>query len=87
VIVLLITLWFGFWQATATSFAAVACLAYFFAPPILSFHVADPDNAVALAAFEWAAVAVRTLPPPSGQRDVVLMIRRGKEKLNSRGTL
>jgi K+-sensing histidine kinase KdpD len=40
-IVVFITLWFGFWQATATSFAAVACLAYFFAPPILSFYVAE----------------------------------------------
>jgi hypothetical protein len=38
VIVLFITLRFGFWQATATSLAAaMACLAYFFAPPILSF--------------------------------------------------
>ena len=51
-----VTLWFGFWQATATSFAAVACLAYFFAPPILSFYVADPDNWVAHAVFELTAL-------------------------------
>jgi PAS domain S-box-containing protein len=61
VIVLLITLWFGFWQATATSIAAVACLAYFFAPPILSFYVADPHNWVALAAFELTALIVSHL--------------------------
>lgn len=60
-IVLFITLWFGFWQATATSFAAVACLAYFFAPPILSFYVADPHNWVALAVFELTALMVSQL--------------------------
>jgi two-component system, OmpR family, sensor histidine kinase KdpD len=60
-IVLFITLWFGFWQATATLFAAVACLAYFFAPPILSFYVADPHNWVALAAFELTALIVSQL--------------------------
>jgi two-component system sensor histidine kinase KdpD len=60
-IVLFITLWFGFWQATATSLAAVACLAYFFAPPILSFYVADPHNWVALAVFELTALIVSQL--------------------------
>jgi two-component system sensor histidine kinase KdpD len=59
-IVLFITVWFGFWQATA-SFAAVACLAYFFAPPILSFYVADPHNWVALAVFELTALIVSQL--------------------------
>jgi two-component system, OmpR family, sensor histidine kinase KdpD len=60
-VVFFITLWFGFWQATATSFAAVACLAYFFAPPILSFYVADPHNWVALAVFELTALLVSQL--------------------------
>jgi two-component system, OmpR family, sensor histidine kinase KdpD len=60
-IVFFITLWFGFWQATATSFAAVACLAYFFAPPILSFYVDDPHNWVALAVFELTALFVSQL--------------------------
>jgi two-component system sensor histidine kinase KdpD len=60
-IILFITLWFGFWQATATSFAAVACLAYFFAPPILSFYVVDPHNWVALAVFELTALIVSQL--------------------------
>src|ERR1700723_3750415 len=60
-IILFITLWFGFWQATATSLAAVACLAYFFAPPILSFYVADPHNWVALAIFELTALIVSQL--------------------------
>ncbi len=60
-IVFFITFWFGFWQATATSFAAVACLAYFFAPPILSFYVSDPHNWVALAVFELTALLVSQL--------------------------
>lgn len=60
-IVVFVTLWFGFWQATATSFAAVACQAYFFAPPILSFYVADADNWVALGAFELTALTVSKL--------------------------
>jgi two-component system, OmpR family, sensor histidine kinase KdpD len=60
-IVLFITLRFGFWQATATSLAAMACLAYFFAPPIFSFYVADPHNWVALAVFELTALLVSQL--------------------------
>jgi len=35
-----------------TSFAPVACLGYFFAPPILSFYFADPHKWVAPAVFE-----------------------------------
>jgi two-component system, OmpR family, sensor histidine kinase KdpD len=65
-IVLFVTLWFGFWQATATSFAAVACLAYFFAPPILSFYVADPHNWVALAVFELTGLIVSQLSTQDG---------------------
>jgi two-component system sensor histidine kinase KdpD len=74
-IVLFITLWFGFWQATATSFAAVACLAYFFAPPILSFYVADPHNWVALAVFELTALIVSQLSTQAQnqKRRVVLL--------------
>ena len=60
-IVFFVALRFDFWQATATSFAAVACLAYFFAPPILSFYVTDPHNWVALAVFELTALLVSQL--------------------------
>jgi two-component system, OmpR family, sensor histidine kinase KdpD len=38
-------------SATVTSVVAVACLDYFFAPPILSLRVADPLNMLALATF------------------------------------
>jgi len=57
-IVVLTALRFGFWEATGSSVAAIACLDYFFAPPIHSFHVADPQNWVALASFEFTALIV-----------------------------
>ena len=60
-IVVLTALQFGFWEATGCSFIAVACLDYFFAPPIYSLHVADPKNWVALATFEIIALIVSRL--------------------------
>jgi two-component system sensor histidine kinase KdpD len=59
--VVLTALKFGFWEATGLSFVAVACLDYFFAPPIFSFHIADPRNWVALASFELTALIVSRL--------------------------
>lgn len=53
---------FSFREATGCSFVAVACLDYFFAPPINSFHVSDPENWVALIAFEIIALIVTRLP-------------------------
>jgi two-component system sensor histidine kinase KdpD len=63
-IVVLVALKVGFWEATGSSLVALGCLAYFFAPPILSLRVADPENWVALASFELAALIVSRL---SGQ--------------------
>ena len=60
-IVVLTALKFGFWEATGCSFIAVACLDYFFAPPIYSLHVADPKNWVALVTFEIIALIVSRL--------------------------
>lgn len=40
-VVVLTALKCGFWEATVLSLVAVAFLDYFFAPPILGFHVAD----------------------------------------------
>jgi two-component system, OmpR family, sensor histidine kinase KdpD len=60
-IVVLSALKFGFWEATVSSFVAVACLDYFFAPPIFDFHIADPENWVALASFEITALIVSRL--------------------------
>jgi two-component system sensor histidine kinase KdpD len=49
---------FGFWKASLISLLAVACLDYFFLPPIFHFDVADPQDWVALATFEATALAI-----------------------------
>ena len=49
---------FGFWQASLISLLAVACLDFFFLPPIFHFDVADPQDWVALATFEATALAI-----------------------------
>jgi len=51
----------GFWQATVVSFLACSCLDYFFYPPILKFNIADPQDWVALGAFEISALLVSRL--------------------------
>jgi two-component system, OmpR family, sensor histidine kinase KdpD len=43
-VVVLASLKFGLWEATGSSVVAIACLDYLFAPPIHSFHIADPQN-------------------------------------------
>lgn len=60
VIVVFTALYGGFWQATAVSIAAAACLNYFFVPPIFSF-VNAPANWVALGAFEFTALVISRL--------------------------
>jgi two-component system sensor histidine kinase KdpD len=61
VVVVLTAVYEGFWEATVTSIVAVTCLNYFFIPPTFSFSVADPQNWVALAAFEFTALVVSRL--------------------------
>jgi two-component system, OmpR family, sensor histidine kinase KdpD len=51
----------GFWQASAVSILACACLDYFFYPPIFHFTVSDPQDWVALGAFEISALLVSRL--------------------------
>src|SRR5579862_9603586 len=48
----------GFWQATIVSLLACTCLDYFFYPPTLTFNIADPQDWVALGAFELSALVV-----------------------------
>ena len=48
----------GFWQATVVSLLACACLDYFFYPPLLVFSISDPQDWVALGAFELSALVV-----------------------------
>jgi two-component system sensor histidine kinase KdpD len=55
----------GFVQAIITSFGAAGCLDYFFIPPILSLHMADPKNWVALSIFLFTAFVVSQLSSQS----------------------
>lgn len=61
VLVVLAAVYGGFGQATVTSIVAVACLNYFFMPPLFRFTVSDPQNWVALGAFEFTALVVSRL--------------------------
>jgi two-component system, OmpR family, sensor histidine kinase KdpD len=59
--VVLVALHWGFAQATVLSVVAVLCQCYFFIPPIYTFYIADPQNYVALAVFEFSALLVSRL--------------------------
>jgi two-component system sensor histidine kinase KdpD len=51
VVVVLVAVYGDVYEATLTSVVSVACLNYFFVPPIRSLHVSDPANWVALGTF------------------------------------
>jgi len=51
----------GFWQASVVSLVACGCLDYFFYPPLLKFTISDPQDWVALGAFEISALLVSRL--------------------------
>jgi two-component system sensor histidine kinase KdpD len=60
-IVVMVAVVWGFWEASVTSLIAVNCLNYFFVPPVLTWRVSDPQDWVALAAFEITALTVSRL--------------------------
>jgi two-component system sensor histidine kinase KdpD len=60
-LVVMVSVIWGFGEASAASLVAVSCLNYFFVPPILTWSIADPQNWVALATFEAAALIVSRL--------------------------
>ena len=60
-IVVMVSVVWGFWEASVTSLIAVGCLNYFFVPPVFTWTVSDPQNWVALATFEIAALTVSRL--------------------------
>ncbi len=57
-IIVLIALAWGFWQATVISFVAVLCLNYFFTQPIFSFYIANTQDWIAFGVFEVSALIV-----------------------------
>jgi two-component system sensor histidine kinase KdpD len=72
----------GFWEATAVSLLAVTCLNYYFVPPIFTFHVGDSGDWVALVAFECSALIVTRLSARARQQaEVAAAHRRNAEKL------
>ncbi len=60
-LVVLVSLRWGFFQATIVSIASVASLNFLFTRPILQLTVTDPQNWVALATFEATALLVSGL--------------------------
>jgi two-component system sensor histidine kinase KdpD len=60
VVVMVSVIW-GFREASFTSLIAVCCLNYFFVPPVFTWTVSDPQNWVALAVFEITALTVSRL--------------------------
>src|SRR3984885_7754984 len=71
-----------FWEATVTSGVALICLNYFFVPPVYTFYVSDPQNWVALIAFESTALLVSRLSiQMEKQARTAVLERRGTEKL------
>jgi two-component system sensor histidine kinase KdpD len=60
-LVVVVSMIAGFWEATIISLLAVTCLNYFFFTPVLTFFVSDPQNWVALSTFEVSALIVSKL--------------------------
>lgn len=60
-IIVVVALRSGFWEATAFSVAAAASLDFFFTPPIFSFTATDPADWLSLVAFEVTALIVSRL--------------------------
>jgi two-component system, OmpR family, sensor histidine kinase KdpD len=81
-IVVLVAMLSGFWEATVTSLVALICLNYFFVPPVYTFYVADPQNWVALITFESTALLVSRLSiQMEKEARTAIQERRGMEKL------
>jgi two-component system sensor histidine kinase KdpD len=62
-------LW-GFIEATVASVMAIACLDYFFTQPLLHFYMSDPQDWVALIAFEAVVLTVSRLASRLRQQTV-----------------
>ncbi|WP_263354618.1 sensor histidine kinase [Acidicapsa acidisoli] len=65
-------------SATVNSVVAVACLDYFFAPPILSLRVSDPLNMLALATFLATSLGI-TFQVTRVRREKILSDLQRKE--------
>src|SRR4051794_13820202 len=60
-VVLTAATFFGRNPALLASFAAMVCFNYFFLPPVHTWHIAEPQNLVAWAAFTITAIVAGEL--------------------------
>jgi two-component system sensor histidine kinase KdpD len=60
-LVSLIALRWGFWEASLTSFLSVLCLDYFFTQPLFALYMSDAHDWIALGTFEAVALLVSRL--------------------------
>jgi PAS domain S-box-containing protein len=61
IVIVLVSLIGSFIASAVLSIAAVACLNYFFSPPLFSFHWASQDDVLAMVAFLAASIIVTAL--------------------------
>ena len=61
ILIALVSLLGSFSVSVVLSIIAVACLNYFFVPPLFDFRVDDPDDIVRLAAFFTTSLVVTAL--------------------------
>jgi PAS domain S-box-containing protein len=61
ILIALISLLGSFSASVVLSIGAVACLNYFFAPPLFDFRIDDPDDIVRIAAFLTTSLVVTAL--------------------------
>ena len=78
VIIVLLSLQGSFPVSFVFSLIGVGCLAYYFAPPIFSFHVSEPLNAAAIFAFLTTSAVVTYL---------VSRVRKSAETLREQAAL
>ena len=81
-IVLIVATRGGFWAATCVSLFANVCLNYFFIPPLYGFSVSDPQNWIALFAFEGVALLTSRISAKAQEQAIkALRSRREMEQL------
>jgi two-component system sensor histidine kinase KdpD len=78
VFVVLAAVYGGFWHATIISIVSVACLDYFFNPPIFSLSVDRLSNWVELGAFEFTALIISRLSNRAQMRAFEAMRERAE---------
>jgi C4-dicarboxylate-specific signal transduction histidine kinase len=77
-VIFLLSLWGSLPASLAISLVAVGCLDYYFSPPIASFELDSPFDAIALALFVMASGVITTLTSRVRARTVALALSTAK---------